>query len=73
MQFSDSTTVSVLMAVYNTPFKLVKRAIDSVLNQDFQGFEFIVLDDGSAPDLSAKLLQYCVAHPSKLTYIRHQN
>lgn len=31
--------VSVLMAVFNTPFELVKRAIDSVIKQDFQDFE----------------------------------
>ena len=35
------------MAVYNTNFKLIKRAIDSVLKQDFQNFELIIIDDGS--------------------------
>ena len=36
--------ISVLMAVYDTDFSLVKRAIDSVLNQDFQDFEMIVIE-----------------------------
>ena len=35
------------MSVYNTSFQLIKRAIDSVLNQDFQDFELIIIDDGS--------------------------
>ena len=36
--------ISVIMSVYNTPFVLVKRAIDSVLNQDFDNFEFIIIN-----------------------------
>ncbi len=61
------------MAVYNTPFDLVKRAIDSVLCQDFQAFELIILDDGSDGPLGEKMLQYSRLHQSKVTYIRHQN
>jgi glycosyltransferase involved in cell wall biosynthesis len=39
--------ISVLMAVFNTDFSYIKRAIDSVLIQDFQDFELIIIDDGS--------------------------
>jgi glycosyltransferase involved in cell wall biosynthesis len=66
-------TVSVLMAIYNTPFELAKRAIDSVLNQDLQSFELIILDDGSDLALGEKLLQYSALHENKLTYIRIKN
>ncbi|TKB97785.1 glycosyltransferase family 2 protein [Pedobacter cryophilus] len=66
-------TVSVLMAVYNTPFEFAKRAIDSVLNQDLQNFELIILDDGSNLALGEQLLQYCQINESKLTYIRIKN
>ncbi len=66
-------TVSVLMAIYNTPFELAKRAIDSVLNQDFQNFEFLILDDGSDKTLGKKLLKYCQKHENKLIYIRIKN
>lgn len=65
--------ISVLMAVYNTDFYLVKRAIDSVLQQDFQDFELIVIDDGSQSDLSNLLLNYIKKHEQRIIYIRHAN
>jgi glycosyltransferase involved in cell wall biosynthesis len=65
--------ISVLMAVYNTDFVLVKRAIDSVLNQDFQDFELLVIDDGSNNDPRNQLLCYVKKHEHKITYLRHQN
>ncbi len=66
-------TVSVLMSVYNTDFAVVKRAIDSVLNQDFPHFELIILDDGSDNDPGNKLLQYAQKHQDKIIYIRLKN
>ncbi|WP_373523452.1 glycosyltransferase family 2 protein [Aquiflexum sp.] len=65
--------VSVLMAVFNTPIDLVLRAIDSVLNQEFQDFELLVIDDGSTVDLSLDLLRYCSINPDKISYIRSKN
>lgn len=65
--------ISVLIAVYNTPFYLVKRAIDSVLNQDFNDLELILIDDGSTNDPNNQLLNYAKKHEGKITYIRHHN
>ncbi len=65
--------ISVLMAVYNTEFFLVKRAIDSVLNQTFQDFELIIIDDGSTNDSNNQLLNYVKAHEDKIVYLRHKN
>ena len=33
------------MAVYNTPLDIIKRAIDSVLNQTFQDFELFIISN----------------------------
>lgn len=45
--------ISVIMPVYNTE-KYVEEAVRSILNQTFQNFEFIIIDDGSTdrtPDI----------------------
>jgi glycosyltransferase involved in cell wall biosynthesis len=69
----NQVKVSVLMAVYNTNFKLIKRAIDSVLKQDFQNFELIIIDDGSKENNREALLKYVEKHEHKIIYIRHSN
>lgn len=46
--------VSVLMSVYNTEESLLRTAIQSILDQTYTNFEFIIVDDGStnnAPDV----------------------
>jgi glycosyltransferase involved in cell wall biosynthesis len=65
--------ISVIMSVYNTPFVLVKRAIDSVLNQDFTNFEFIIIDDGSNNETHTQILNYAIENEDKITYLRHKN
>ena len=61
------------MSVYNSSFLLIKRAIDSVMNQDFPDFELIIIDDGSDNDTQNKILNYTIQHEDKITYIRHKN
>ena len=65
--------ISVLMAIYNTDFSYIKRAIDSVLNQDFQDFELIIIDDGSKKNDRESLLNYIEKNEHKISYIRHSN
>ena len=47
--------ISVVMSVFNSEL-YVKEAIDSILNQTFEDFEFIILDDGST-DKSVDIIQ----------------
>ncbi len=69
----QNAKVSVLMAVFNTDFLLVKRAIDSVLKQTYQNFELIIIDDGSLNDNKNQLLNYAIKHETKIIYLRHAN
>ena len=69
----NSVKVSVLMTVFNTDFFYTKRAIDSVLQQDFQDFELIIIDDGSKENDRESLLNYIEKNEDKISYIRHSN
>jgi len=73
LDMKNKPKVSILMAVYNTDFALVKRAIDSVLNQTFQNFELLIIDDGSDNDSQNQLLGYAKKHEDKITYLWHKN
>ena len=70
---SKKVKVSVLMTVFNTNLIYTKRAIDSVLKQDFQDFELIIIDDGSKENNRESLMDYVEQYEDKITYIRHSN
>ena len=52
---SNLPLITVLMPVYNG-IKYLGEAIQSILNQTFQNFEFIIIDDGSTDD-SVKIIK----------------
>ncbi len=54
---SETPRVSVVVPTYNRGW-IVNEAIDSVLNQTFQQYELIVVDDGSTDDTKAILGEY---------------
>lgn len=60
--------VSVIITTYNRA-DLVCEAIDSVLNQTFQDFELIVLDDGSTDATQQRL----AAYGDRIRYVRQPN
>ncbi len=47
--------VSVVMPTYNTAVPVLKAAVDSILNQSFRDFEFIIVDDHSTDGSEAYL------------------
>jgi len=61
-------TVSVIIPTYNRAH-LVGRAIRSVLNQTFQDFEIIVVDDGSTDNTEEVVKGF---NDPRIRYIRHE-
>lgn len=57
--------VSVIMPVFNQE-QYITETIESVLNQTFSNFEFIILDDGSVDD-SAKIIREFANKDSRIT------
>lgn len=48
MEMTSMAEISVIMSVYKEPLSYIKVAVDSILNQTFSDFEFIIIVD--APD-----------------------
>ena len=64
----ESPTISVVMPVYNGEKYLVE-AIDSILNQTFKNFEFIIINDGSTDDTEKIILSY---KEQRIIYVKNE-
>ncbi|TAF45002.1 MAG: glycosyltransferase [Sphingobacteriales bacterium] len=61
-------TISVLMPVYNGE-KYLKEAINSILNQSFKDFEFIIINDGSTDSTEEIILSYT---DPRIVYVKNE-
>ena len=64
-------TVSVIMSVYNGA-EYLKEAIESILNQTFEDFEFLIMDDGSQ-DKSPEILNFYAGKDKRIKLFRQEN
>ena len=62
--------VSVLMPVYNTKEEYLREAIESILNQTFTDFEFIIINDGSTNNAEEVIKSY---KDSRIKYYAQEN
>ena len=62
--------VSVLMPAYNVE-KYIGEAIESILNQTFTDFEFIIINDGST-DNTAKIIREYTQKDKRIRFINHK-
>ncbi len=65
----DKVLISVVLCTYNG-MRFIKESIDSVLNQTFTNFEFIIWNDGSTDDTEKIVLAY---NDERIKYYRHEN
>lgn len=68
---TPTPAVSVLMSCYNAA-RWVEEAIQSVLNQTFADFEFIIVDDGSTDDTLDALRRHAARDP-RIVIIEKKN
>ncbi len=64
----DNPSVSVVIPVYNHE-KYIRESVESALNQDYDNFEVIVVDDGSTDNTSLILKEF----DNRIVYIRQKN
>lgn len=67
MYNGNTPVVSVVMCVYNGE-RFIKEAVDSILNQKFGDFEFIIVNDGSTDRTEEILLSI---HDSRIVYVKN--
>ncbi|EDM29044.1 YveO [Lentisphaera araneosa HTCC2155] len=63
--------ISVIMAVYNCQ-DTVAEAIDSILNQTCQDFEFIICDDCSSDKTYEIVCEYAKRYPEQIKVLRNE-
>jgi glycosyltransferase involved in cell wall biosynthesis len=63
--------ISVVMSVYNGE-KYLQQSIDSIINQSFSDYEFIIINDGSI-DNTQQILEECAKKDSRVKIINHNN
>lgn len=61
--------ISIVMPIHNTPRKYLTECIDSVLNQTFEDFELICVDDCSDKNNVREVLQEYILKDSRITVI----
>lgn len=61
--------VSVLISVYNARANELRQSIESILNQSFTDFEFIIINDGSTNDTEDVILSY---NDKRIKYVKNE-
>lgn len=71
MKNKNNTVISVVMSVYNAESYL-EEAINSILNQNYKDFEFIIINDGST-DNSLEIIEKHKNQDERIVLISREN
>lgn len=59
--------ISAIMALYDTPYDYLQKTVESLLNQTFEDFELIIIDDASTVDYKDFFENF---HDSRIKYFK---
>jgi glycosyltransferase involved in cell wall biosynthesis len=68
----DQPLVSVIMIFFNVDTTFFQEAIESVLQQTYDRWELLLVDDGSSNGGTDIALRYARAHPDRVRYLEHE-
>ena len=71
--FAYQPLFSIITPVYNTPRGWLSEAIDSVLNQAYENWELLLIDDGSTLPETLALLQAVAARDPRIVIVRRKS
>jgi len=63
--------IDIIMGVYNCADTL-RESIDSILNQTYENWHFIICDDCSSDDTYSVLMEYKNDYPEKFTILKNE-
>lgn len=64
--------ISVIMSVYNEPIEWITQSINSILNQTFNNYEFVIVNDNPARSENVDLLESFAKSDSRIKIIHNQ-
>lgn len=64
--------ISVVMAIYKEPLEWIRQSIDSILNQTFSDFEFIIVNDNPARGENREILSEYSSKDSRIVVISNK-
>lgn len=67
----DSPKISVIMGIYNCS-KTLSESIESIINQTYENWEFIICDDASGDDSYEVACHYASLYPEKIKVIKNE-
>lgn len=64
--------ISIIMSTYKEPVVHIKQSVDSMLNQTFQDFEFIIVIDDPTNAEAEKFLADCAQKDSRIVVLKNE-
>lgn len=71
METKSEPRVSVLMTVFNQKKSYFEKAVESILDQTYQNFELLLVDDGSTSQECLDLIDFYLQKDSRIKLIRN--